>query len=257
MRLYLLQLGRDVFPDEGEIAIPGYLIQTDEGKNVLVDTGFPRSVRGREQEEADAILEKSGGGAYWEFTSFIVRALRKDTADWIENRLAEIGLVAADIDMVVSTHFDVDHSGSLDLFSHAPIFVQRRHFVEAREHLRYRVCVNPWEMPELDFRLVDGDVELLPGIHLLETSGHAPGHQSLLVKLAKSGSVILTADACVNAALLDPEAPDILQDADHEEARASRRKLLEIAEQEDAKLIVFGHDASQWPSLRHSPEFYS
>ena len=44
-------------------------------------------------------------------------------------------------------------------------------------------------------RLVDGDTELLPGITLIETSGHVPGHQSVLVRLSKTGAVLLTVDA--------------------------------------------------------------
>lgn len=44
---------------------------------------------------------------------------------------------------------------------------------------------------------------------------------------------------------------------DHAEARASRTKLLTLAEREGVKRIVFGHDAAQWPTLRQSPEFYT
>jgi N-acyl homoserine lactone hydrolase len=40
MRLYLLQLA--LLQPLG-IPVPGYVIQTDDGTNVLVDTGFPRS----------------------------------------------------------------------------------------------------------------------------------------------------------------------------------------------------------------------
>lgn len=256
MRLYLLQLGYDVLADGEGIAIPGYVIQTDDGKNVLVDTGFPRAVRGRQAEEADRIRAQSGGDPLLEFTAWIISALKEDPADWIENRLAEIGLRPADIDLLVATHFDMDHSGSLDMFSHAPIYVQRRHFVEAKAHRRYRLYTNPWEMPELNFHYVDGDTELLPGIELIETSGHAPGHQSLLVRLPKTGAVLLAVDAAVAQIFLNPEAPDMLQDFDQIETRASRKKLLALAEREQAKLIVFGHDAEQWPTLRHSPQYY-
>ena len=43
--------------------------------------------------------------------------------------------------------------------------------------------------------MVDGDTELLPGVTLIETSGHAPGHQSVLVRLPKTGAVLLVIDA--------------------------------------------------------------
>ena len=44
-------------------------------------------------------------------------------------------------------------------------------------------------------RLVDGDTELLPGLELIETSGHVPGHQSVLVRLPKTGAILLPIDA--------------------------------------------------------------
>ena len=44
-------------------------------------------------------------------------------------------------------------------------------------------------------RLEDGDTELLPGFELTSTSGHVPGHQSVLVRLPKTGAVLLTIDA--------------------------------------------------------------
>jgi N-acyl homoserine lactone hydrolase len=44
---------------------------------------------------------------------------------------------------------------------------------------------------------VDGDTELLPGLTLLETSGHTPGHQSVLVRLPQTGPVLLAIDAVV------------------------------------------------------------
>jgi hypothetical protein len=40
MRLYLLYLGT---MQPGEVPVPGYLIQTADGINILVDTGWPRS----------------------------------------------------------------------------------------------------------------------------------------------------------------------------------------------------------------------
>jgi len=39
MRLYMLYLGT---MQPGDIPLPGYLIQTDEGINILVDSGWPR-----------------------------------------------------------------------------------------------------------------------------------------------------------------------------------------------------------------------
>ena len=94
------------------------------------------------------------------------------------------------------------------------------------------------------YRLVDGDIELLPGIDLIETSGHVPGHQSVLVRLPRTGPVLLAVDAIKNASQLDPETRSVNQyDMDEADTRASTRKLVELAKRERVELIVFGHDA--------------
>ena len=43
MRLYLLSYGSNAATGT---PFPGYLIQTDDGKNILVDTGFPPEMTG-------------------------------------------------------------------------------------------------------------------------------------------------------------------------------------------------------------------
>lgn len=74
MRLYLLQLGYTVLPDGGGIAMPGYLIQTDDGRNVLVDTGFPRALRGKQEEAAAEVAAAYPDDPYWQFTSWLIRS---------------------------------------------------------------------------------------------------------------------------------------------------------------------------------------
>ncbi len=105
---------------------------------------------------------------------------------------------------------------------------------------------------------MEGDTVLLPGVELIETSGHVPGHQSVLVRLPDTGSVLLAIDAVPMEAMSDSESRIMLpNDEDEAETRASTRKLAEIARREGVTLIVYGHDAEQWPTLRHSPEFYT
>ena len=45
--------------------------------------------------------------------------------------------------------------------------------------------------PIVRFREVEGDVEILPGTHVIETSGHVTGHQSVLLHLPNTGAVLL------------------------------------------------------------------
>jgi N-acyl homoserine lactone hydrolase len=116
-----------------------------------------------------------------------------------------------------------------------------------------------WDAPSLRYRLVEGDVTLLKGIELLETSGHVLGHQSLLVRLPQTGPVLLAIDAVPTALQLNPETRVVfpINDEDEASTRASTRKLVEIAQREEVALIIHGHDHKQWPTLKHAPQYYS
>ena len=105
-------------------------------------------------------------------------------------------------------------------------------------------------------RLVDGDTELLPGLELIETSGHVPGHQSVLVRLPKTGAVLLTIDAVPFGAGFTPNGADDGTNPDGEKSRASTTKLLDLVKREQIGLVIFGHDAEQWETLKKAPEFY-
>ena len=74
--------------------------------------------------------------------------------------------------------------------------VQREQYdVACGGHQRFAASRPHWDLPAERYRFVDGDTTPLPGIDLIETSGHVPGHMSVLVRLPETGPVLLTADA--------------------------------------------------------------
>jgi N-acyl homoserine lactone hydrolase len=237
MRLHLLQLA--MFPPD-DVPVPGYLVRMDDGTNVLVDTGFPREMIGVYRSSEQPMP-------------------RMDEEDFVVNRLAGIGVRPEDVAYVVCTHLDGDHAGNHDAFPGAEFVIQRAHLEAARELDRFQGIRRHWDAPGLRYRTVDGDTELLPGIELVESGGHVPGHQSVLVRLPRTGPVLLAIDAIPSSAQMDPEGRELtpFDMPEHEAAlRASTRKLLDVAEREGVTLFVRGHDAEQWRTLRKSPEFY-
>jgi N-acyl homoserine lactone hydrolase len=213
-----------------------YLIQTDDGTHVLVDSGLPREYTAPEL------------------------GLQLGASDYIVAQLAALGLTPHDIRYLVCTHFDHDHAGGHDAFVETELVVQRRHYEIARTgtHPRFERVRAHWDHPSLRYRLVDGDTNLLPGVELIETSGHVPGHQSVLVRLPQTGPVLLAIDAVPTTARFDPEvATPGPQDMDLAGLRASTRKLVALAEREGVQLVVFGHDAEQWRTLKKAPAYYS
>ena len=226
-RLYLMQVGDMPLY---EIPIVCYLVQTGDGKNILIDSGLPEIM-----PEGEADFENG--------------------QDVIE-QLANIGLRPDDIDTVISTHYDIDHAGRHAAFTKAHYVVQRAHHLDAASNGRYADIRPQWDQPMERIRLVDGDTELLPGLVLIETSGHVPGHQSVLVRLPKTGAILLTVDAVPFAAGFTRDEQDDGSNPDAAAIRASTIKLLDLVEREQIGLVLFGHDNEQWQPLKKAPEFY-
>lgn len=226
-RLYLMQVGS--MPDY-QIPIVCYLVQTDDGRNILIDSGLPEIM-----PEGETEFENG--------------------QDVVE-QLASIGLKPDDIDTVISTHYDGDHAGRHAAFTQAHYVVQRVHHMDAAGNPRYAVIRSQWDQPIERIRLVDGDTELLPGLELIETSGHVPGHQSVLVRLPTTGAILLTIDAVPFSEGFSRDEQDDGSDPDAAAIRASTMKLLDLVEQEHIGLVIFGHDREQWETLKKAPEFY-
>src|SRR2546421_9373931 len=203
-RLYLLQLGTSTVPGAGrtvEMVLAWYLVASSDGRHVMIDSGLP----------ADAPLPPGA----------VPSAQGKNVIE----QLGDLGLRPDDIDILICTHFDPDHAGYHDAFTKAELIVQREHYELARSgHPRFAAARAHWDHPALRYRLIDGDTELLPGLTLLETNGHAPGHQSVLVRLPQTGPVLLAIDAVLLQRLFttDRKAWPI---ENEEQLRASTRKL--------------------------------
>lgn len=235
-RLYLIQLETTTIPVPGGRygMVVCYLIQTRDGKNILVDSGIA----------ADA-------------AAHVPAAAPPTPGNDVLARLQALGIAPGDVDLLVCTHFDPDHAGYHDAFAGAELIVQRAHLTAARAgHPRFAPTRAHWDHPALRYRVVDGDTELVPGITLLETSGHAPGHQSLLVRLPRTGPVLLAGDAVALERLFTPDRHAWPLDDDEAHLRASTRKLLDLVAREHVGLVVFGHDADQWATLKQAPDYY-
>jgi N-acyl homoserine lactone hydrolase len=226
-RLYLMQVGS---VPQYRIPVVCYLVQTGDGKNILIDSGLPEIIPAEDAEFENGrdVLEQ----------------------------LAGLGLQPDDIDTVISTHYDGDHAGRHAAFTRAQYVVQRVHHLDAATNPRFAAVRPQWDQPLARIRLVDGDTELLPGLELIETSGHVPGHQSVLVRLPKIGAVLLTIDAVPFADGFTRDQPDDGSNPDAAAIQAGTNKLLDLVAREQIGLVIFGHDVDQWETLKKAPEFY-
>jgi N-acyl homoserine lactone hydrolase len=167
-------------------------------------------------------------------------------------QLGLVGLTPRDVTHLVVTHGDIDHVGGLEDFPNATIVVSRPE-IEAGPP-RYFGDGRPvgWP-PSARYRLVSGDEELVPGVTLLATPGHSPGHLSLLVRLPETGAVLLAGDAISREAELESGVNGGAWD--EQLARASADRIVALARVEDATLVL-GHDPRGWVALRPAPRVY-
>jgi N-acyl homoserine lactone hydrolase len=88
--------------------------------------------------------------------------------------------IPQDVVCVINTHLHFDHCGGNRLFAGTPIYVQRREREAARTE---DYTITEWvEFEGATYVELEGEHELLPGVRVVPTPGHSPGHQSVLVE---------------------------------------------------------------------------
>jgi N-acyl homoserine lactone hydrolase len=222
------------------IPVPGYLVRLDDDRLVLVDTGMHRA------HIQDPELTWRGQP----FAELLTPAMRPE--DSLLFRLAQLDIAPQDIDYVVNTHLHFDHAGNNDLLTKATFFVQREHYAAAQANSA-SFPHQYWNLPHLRYELLDGESALFSGLEILLTPGHAPAHQSVLLRLPETGPVIICGDAVYCQENFDHDSWG--GQADQEVARKSAFKLRETAKREGAQLF-YGHDRNQARDIRYAPHSY-
>lgn len=191
VRLYTLDCGltefkdADVFADTGEyegkpLALPTPCFLVQHGRDwVLWDTGL-----GDQLAALPNGVEKFGG-------RFSVRKT-------LESQLAQLGLKPEDVHYVGLSHLHFDHAGNIGLFAKSTFIIPASELAAARSRPT-PFGVDPAQIAPLDQATVistDEDYDIFGDgtVTTLKTPGHTPGHRSLVVKLPKSGVVLITGD---------------------------------------------------------------
>jgi N-acyl homoserine lactone hydrolase len=180
---------------------------------------------------------------------------RDGAPDWrlpktLAAQLAEIGVRPAEIRYLALSHRSPDHAGNVDLFSKSTLLIQKTEYERAPTPTMERL---PPEQPAVK---LDGDYDVFGdgSVVLVSTPGHSPGHQSMLVRLPKTGPVLLAADAAhFQDNWVNRRVPR--NNFDRQQTVDSMERLARLVAGERAQLWI-NHDKPQSDAQKHAPDYY-
>ena len=243
-RLYILNCGEGVAGDISRWS-PGvnmgksmdfvdncYLIKHSQGW-LLWDTGL-----------ADAIAAMPEGQRPAD-----PRAIHWRRPKTLAAQLVQLSVKPSDITYVAVSHSHPDHIGNVAMFPQSMLLVQKAEYEwPARGGPRFK--------PELPVTKFEGDHDVFGdgSVTIIATPGHTPGHQSLLVKLPKTGALLLSGDAVHFKENWDNRRiPEF--NSNKEQSSASMQRLADIMAKQKAQLWI-NHDKAQRDGQKLSPDFY-
>ena len=264
MRLYVFSSGTLTLDKSGlqtgatgKITVPVafFLIKHPKG-NVLFDTG-----------NNDKIINDP---TYWgPFIASLDPGRAPDVA--IDAQLNKIGVKPSDINYVILGHMHLDHAGNVGKFPTATIVYQRDEIVNAfwpkpgygccyitADFAGLRNDVGQNQVNRQKVIELNGDLDLFGdgSIYIHRAVSHTPGSEMVVVRLPKTGAVVLTSDACY---LMENLQKDILPsvalayDPSGMLDAYSWIKHLMSAEGAD---VIFAHDAETFKKHKQPPEYY-
>ncbi len=227
-------------PNETQVRklfVPCYLIEHGN-ERLLWDTGLPLNAAGR-----GPIALNGGDSIVYERS--------------IVDQLAAMGIKPSDITYLAFSHLHSDHAGGANAFAGSNVLMQRAEWDSA-------LAGNPEFEPSDVFAklkkakltIIDGDYDLFGdgSVKFIYAPGHTPGHQALLIRLDKTGPVVLSGDlyhfresrTLRRVPTFNYDATQSLQSIDKVEALIK----------ETGATLWIEHDEALADTLKKAPQFY-
>lgn len=162
-----------------------------------------------------------------------------------------LGIVAEEVDTVVITHAHYDHAGNLGLFPDAEVIIAEKEyeFWTGRHSRRAQFHHSIEEEDIEDLREIDkagrlrtwnGQLDLVPGVTLIEIGGHTPGQAAVLVQTSE-GPVLLASDSMHYYEEFEHDMPFAFV-GDLVGMYEGFDTIRQMVESGDVKHLVSGHD---------------
>lgn len=251
VRLYTLDCGRATFQDmggfsdtgeydgkPGEVAVPCFLIRHPKG-DLLWDLGL-----------GDHFAAPAEGSDVAPGVHVVVRTT-------LVAQLQALSLTPKDIRYIAFSHLHWDHTGNANAFADST-WLMNSVELAAGSVMPPPGGVLPetWNAIKTAKTVaVDGDYDVFGdgSVVILRAPGHTPGHQVLKLKLAKSGTVILSGDLWHQRASRDFKRVPAFN-ASRADTLASMARVETLLKNTNGRLIV-QHDLKDYDALPKPPAF--
>jgi glyoxylase-like metal-dependent hydrolase (beta-lactamase superfamily II) len=188
--------------------------------------------------------------------------LKMTQNDAIPAQLAKIGLKTSDIKYVVVGHMHLDHGGNVSQFPNATLIAQNDEMKAAWwPDVGYSVYYIPGDFADtkkMNVVRLEGDIDLFGdrSIEIRRAPGHTPGSQFAIVRLPKTGTVILTSDVVYLKESLEKNLiPPIPGTWSPGAMYESYQKVRLVRDGEGAS-IFYGHDPEVFKATKQAPDYY-
>ena len=189
----------------------------------------------------------------------------------IDAQLAKINVKPSDIKYVVLGHFHVDHAGNIGKFLDSTFVYQRDEIKSAfwpapgyavffitQDFAMLRNSVGGGMPSKYKVIELDGDLDLFGdhSIYIHRAVSHTAGSQIMVVRLPKTGTVVLTSDAVYLQENLDknilPSIGSVYDPVGMLDAYAWVKRVRDV----EGADIIYAHDPDVFKAHKHSPEYY-
>jgi N-acyl homoserine lactone hydrolase len=235
------------FPTAREITIPVsmWILKHPKG-NVVFDTGNNVSI-------SDSV---GNCKSYWAAGSCDFLKPSQKRSDVIDMQLKKLGMTTDDIKVVVTSHTHLDHAGNIGMFPKAIHVLQKKELYQGwwPEKFQGRAVNGSFVLGDIaaardyTYYEIDGELDLFGDgtVKIIPTPGHTLGHQSMKIKLPKTGPVIITQDAVWMQENLDGYVAGL--NYSQQAYIDSVTKIKMMRDLEGAQILM-SHDAAQFEKM--------
>ena len=215
--------------DDNRVGLAARVLLVETGDELgLIEAGLPHTLTPRQQA-----------------------SLGVERASSLEDDLTALGIDRRDIRWVILTHLHPDHAGGV-VEQHAALFPNARHVVQRREIEAIHDPGYPrrqgLERDGFELLLaaglveqVDGEATVAPGIRVVRTGGHTPGHQAVICE-GQHETAICLGDLLPTRYHLDPVCVPAVDDFPLDSIATKRAELGRAGQ------------IGAWLTVAHDPE---